>query len=69
MFHPYPEGQRSYTIIFVEKSNGNIFKPNGDQPAKNIRYNVSTKEGKEEFTKNCVNPGYLYKNKGCTTVK
>ena len=62
-------GEYEYIELFVEKSNGNIFKPNGDQPAKNIRYNVSTQEGKEEFIKNCVNPGYLYKNKGYTILK
>ena len=49
--------------LFVEKDNGNIFKPNTKTtPAKNARYNLSTKEGKEEFTKNCVKRGYLYVN-------
>lgn len=54
-------GTNQHIELFVEKDNGNIYKPNTKTaPAKNIRYNVSTKEGKEEFTKNCVKRGYLY---------
>jgi len=56
-------GGDEYIELFVEKDNGNIFKPNGDQPAKNVRYNVSTQEGKEEFIENCTKPQYLYINK------
>ena len=49
--------------LFVDKNNGNIFKPNTmSTPANNARYNLSTKEGKEEFAKNCVKRGYLYVN-------
>ena len=54
-------GEKQNIELFVEKDNGNIYKPNTKTaPAKNVRYNVSTKEGKEEFTKNCVKRGYLY---------
>lgn len=54
-------GEKQKIELFVEKDNGNIYKPNTKTtPAKNVRYNVSTKEGKEELAKNCVNRGYLY---------
>ena len=56
-------GSYEYIELFVDKNNGDIFKPNGDKPAKKARYNVSTIEGKEEFSNNCTDRGYLYLKK------
>ena len=59
-FDGEPAGQSTKLELFVEKETGNILKPNGNQPAKGVRYILSDEEGCEEFAEACKVKTYLY---------